>query len=280
VSKKELIQESDALFFVDTNILLDFYRIRKSNISLKYLEQLEVCKDRLIVGSQIEMEYKKNRQRVILDSLNQFSKPEWGKLSPPTIVSSLQASKMLESYCQEITKQYNKINGKIQKILTNPQQNDPVFQVLQRLFNNNSPYNLNRNSNKRFKVRQLARKRFCLGYPPRKPDDNSIGDSINWEWIIQCAIDSGRNIVIITRDSDYGVIYKDQSYLNDWLKQEFKQRVSRNRKIILVNKLSEGLRIIHANVTREMEEAEQQLIKNRQVETTYSIGNYMAVDVE
>jgi hypothetical protein len=280
VSKKELIQESDALFFVDTNILLDFYRIRKSNISLKYLEQLEVCKDRLIVGSQIEMEYKKNRQRVILDSLNQFSKPEWGKLSPPTIVSSLQASKMLESYCQEITKQYNKINGKIQKILTNPQQNDPVFQVLQRLFNNNSPYNLNRNSNKRFKVRQLARKRFCLGYPPRKPNDNSIGDSINWEWIIQCAIDSGRNIVIITRDSDYGVIYKDQSYLNDWLKQEFKQRVSRNRKIILVNKLSEGLRIIHANVTREMEEAEQQLIKNRQVETTYSIGNYMAVDVE
>ena len=51
----------DALLFVDTNVLLDFYRIRNIDISTKYLEQLEACKERLILGSQIEMEYKKNR---------------------------------------------------------------------------------------------------------------------------------------------------------------------------------------------------------------------------
>jgi predicted nucleic acid-binding protein len=65
----------DTLLFVDTNVLLDFYRIRKSDISTKYLEQLEACRDRLIIGAQVEMEFKKNRQRVIVESLNNFTAP-------------------------------------------------------------------------------------------------------------------------------------------------------------------------------------------------------------
>lgn len=54
----------DTLLFVDTNVLLDFYRIRKSDISTKYLEQLEACKDKLIINSQIEMEYKKTGKKL------------------------------------------------------------------------------------------------------------------------------------------------------------------------------------------------------------------------
>jgi hypothetical protein len=172
---------------------------------------------------------------------------------------------MIEKSRQEITNQSKKVNEKIQKILTNPSQNDPVYKSLQRLFKVNSSYNLNRESERRFAIRRLARKRFCLGYPPRKSNDNSIGDAINWEWIVQCAIDSGKDIVIITRDSDYGVIYKDQSYINDWLKQEFKQRVNRQRKILLTHKLSAGLKIVHAAVTQEMEEAEEQLIEGQNI---------------
>jgi PIN domain len=265
VAKNRKTPEMDALLFVDTNILLDFYRIRKSDISMKYLEQLEACEERLIVGAQIEVEYKKNRQKVIVESLTQFSTPDWGKLSTPALVAGLQASKMIEKKREEITDQYKTVNEKIQKILTNPSQNDPVFQSLQRLFKSNSPYNLNRESKKRFTIRRLARKRFCLGYPPRKSNDTSIGDAVNWEWIVQCAIDSGKDIVIVTRDNDYGVTYKDQSYLNDWLKQEFQQRVSQRRKILLTHKLSAGLKIVHAAVTEEMEKAEQQLIESQNI---------------
>jgi PIN domain len=96
VPQDKKTSEMDALLFVDTNILLDFYRIQKSDISMKYLEQLEACKERLIIGSQIEMEYKKNRQKVIIESLTQFSTPDWGKLSTPTLVAGLQASKMIK----------------------------------------------------------------------------------------------------------------------------------------------------------------------------------------
>ncbi|MGL4881018.1 MAG: hypothetical protein ACRC8K_08125, partial [Waterburya sp.] len=83
--------------------------------------------------------------------------------------------------------------------------------------------------------------------------------------IVRCAMDSGKDIVIITRDSDYGVVYKDHSYLNDWLKQEFKQRVSQKRKILLTHKLSIGLKIVHAAVTEEMIQAEQQLIDSQKL---------------
>lgn len=37
--------------------------------------------------------------------------------------------------------------------------------------------------------------------------------------------------------------------------------VSKKRKIILTDKLSQGLRLVHAAVTREMEQEEEQLLR-------------------
>ncbi|MCP9836388.1 DUF4935 domain-containing protein [Cyanobium sp. N.Huapi 1H5] len=254
------IEMLDELLFVDTNVLLDFYRIRNSDISLEYLKQLEACKDRLIITSQVEMEYKKNRQEAIIESLNSFGSPDWNKLSGPAIVADLQAMKMIGKQKDEITKQQKRVNEKIQMILKNPTNNDPVYQCLQRLFKNRSSYNLSREKSTRFTVRNLAKKRFILGYPPRKKNETSIGDSVNWEWIVQCAVDSGKHIIIVTRDKDYGAIYKGSSFLNDWLRQEFSERVSRKRKIILTEKLAIALKLVHAAVTKEMEEEEDRII--------------------
>ena len=112
----------------------------------------------------------------------------------------------------------------------------------------------------RFAVRHLARKRFILGYPPRKQGDTSIGDAVNWEWIVRCSQESGKHVVIVTRDTDYGVTFDGKSYINDYLKQEFSERVSQKRKLILTDKLSVGLKIVHAAVTREMEEEEERIL--------------------
>ena len=250
----------DTLLFVDTNVLLDFYRIRKTDISTRYLEQLEACKDRLIIGTQVEMEYKRNRQRVIVESLNNFTSPDWGKLAAPALVADLQATKMVEKKKKELIVQQKRVNEKIQSVLSDPTHHDPVYQTLQRLFKHESPFNLSRDKKERFAVRNLARKRFILGYPPRKQGDTSIGDAVNWEWIVRCSTDSGKHVVIVTRDTDYGAIHDGKSYLNDWLKQEFAERVSKKRKIILTDKLSAGLKIVHASVTKEMEEEEEKLL--------------------
>lgn len=250
----------DTLLFVDTNVLLDFYRIRKSDVSTKYLETLESCKDRLIIGAQVEMEYKKHRQRVLVEFLAASAPPDWSKLAPPALIADLQAVKMIEKSRSSIMEQRKKVTEKVMKVLNDPTHHDPVYQTLQRIFKNASPLNLSRERDERFEIRALAEKRFKLGYPPRKSNDTSIGDAINWEWIVKCAADTGKHVVIVTRDTDYGVIHGGQSFLNDWLRQEFSERVSKKRKVILTDKLSVGLKTVHAAVTQEMEDEEALLL--------------------
>ena len=266
------MKQVDTLLFIDTNILLDFYRERKSDVSMKFLEQIESIKDRLILTSQVEMEYKKNRQVVILESLGKFGAPDWGKLTTPALVSESQAAAMIKRSQREITNQQKLITSKIRNILEKPASHDEVYKILQRIFKYKSDLNLNRDSKRRFAIRRLARKRFCLGYPPRKKGDNSIGDAVNWEWIVQCAIDSGKNIVIVSRDGDFGVNYKEDWYLNDWLNQEFKQRVSTRRKIMLTGKLSDALKVVNATVTKEMVAAESEALRVESLSESFNLN--------
>jgi hypothetical protein len=270
----------DALIFIDTNIYLDFYRIRKSDISLKYLEEIESLADRLILTSQVEMEFKKNRQKVILESINEVGKISAGNLSVPAILFDAKPVEMIKKAQKGITTQQKKIKERIDKILANPITQDKVFQTFQRIFRTESQFNLSRENKERFGVRKLALKRFGLGYPPRKKEDNSIGDSINWEWIIHCAKHCDKDIIIVTRDGDYGVNYDDKSFLNDWLQIEFKERISQKRKIILTDKLSRALKLVEVTVTQEMIDEEQNVIDNQPTEIKLDIDKIFSEWIE
>lgn len=256
--KKETL---DALIFIDTNILLDFYRIRKSNVSMKYLEEIENHLDLIITSSQVEMEFKKNRQSVILESIAEIKKIGSITGSVPAILSDTKAVEMIQKARKEIQKKQKQLKERIEKILKNPVYHDSVYKSLDKLFKHKSDINLNRENKKRFTIRNLAKKRFILGYPPRKKSDNSIGDAVNWEWIIACAEKTGKHIILVTRDSDFGCTYDKDSYLNDWLQQEFKQRISRKRKIVLTDKLSRAFQLVEIPVTEEMIEEENKVIK-------------------
>lgn len=259
------IEKIDALIFIDTNILLDFYRIRKSDISLKYLKEIEKHLDLIITSSQVEMEFKKNRQTVILESINEVNKINNVNITVPAILSDAKAVKMIEKSKKNISERQKDLKERIEKILKNPNYNDQVYKSLQKLFNYKSNINLNRDNSKRIELRELANKRFILGYPPRKKSDNSIGDAINWEWIIRCAENTGKNIIIVSRDSDYGCNYNNDSHLNDWLKQEFKQRISQRRKIILTEKLSYAFQLVSIPVTKEMIQEEENIINTQAI---------------
>ena len=47
-------------------------------------------------------------------------------------------------------------------------------------------------------------------------------------------------LVIVSRDSDYGIVYGEKNYVNDDLRQEFSERVSQKRKLLLYQKLSDA----------------------------------------
>jgi hypothetical protein len=232
-----------ALVFVDTNIILDFYRDRGEG-SLDLLKYFDDNAGRIITTEQVEMEYKKNRHRVILESLESHKKPNWGGLlQVPSFLKAAQPTKGIQKAKDNIAQQSKRITDRLTKVLTHPVYHDPVYKTMQRLFKAASEYRLDRSKPIKHRVRRRAAKRFFMGYPPRKSGDTSMGDAINWEWIMECAASFERDVVIVSRDTDYGCqVSKSQWIVNDWLRQEFKERTSASRKLILTSLLSRGFR--------------------------------------
>lgn len=253
-------QSGDWLVFVDTNIFLDFYRQSGPSVD-RLLAALEKHTDRLITGDQVRMEFYKNRQKVIQKSLSDLKEPAAQNL--PQILSNLKPSSALSTQQKLYKEKFKEVKARGELILTNPARYDKVFQSFKRIYGADTKYNLCRPMKERFSVRSLARKRFALGYPPRKAGDTSIGDSLNWEWIIHCAKQgpSKKNVLIVSRDGDYGISINNDAVLNDWLQQEFKDRVSNRVKIRLTTKLTDALRILDEEVMPEDIEEENRIIE-------------------
>ena len=251
--------EAPWLIFVDTNVFLDFYRIPGER-ARRQLDGLLKHRESLIVTEQVEMEYLKNRQKVITEGLKNIKRASLANV--PSLIAESKYGKSAIKSDQELGKKVKKLEDYASRILINPSANDSVYKTATKLFSSDHEWNLKRPNPLRFTIRNRARKRFVMGYPPRKPNDTSIGDAINCEWIIHCAQESvlKHNILIVSRDTDYGVISGQALVLNDWLRTEFRKRVGARRKIILTNKLTVALKKLDELVTQADEEAEQSVI--------------------
>ncbi|MBA7569050.1 hypothetical protein ES708_10787 [subsurface metagenome] len=247
---------TDFILFIDTNILLDFYRAKK-DVGLDLLDLIDKHKDKVITTYQVEMEFKKNRQQVILEALGGLKKPEIQWTIPAFLKKAKAVSAMKKSMSQA-HKKIASLQQRTRKILANPTKFDPVYKSIQRLFRQDSPLNLSRDKEIRFTLRRLARKRFTLGYPPRKDKDTSIGDAVNWEWIIHCAKTEKKDVIIVSRDFDYGRVIGKDAYINDWLLQEFRERV--RKKVMLMSKITDALRTASVEVPEEQDKEESAII--------------------
>jgi hypothetical protein len=245
------------LLFVDTNIWLDFYRGR-SEASLKLLAHLEseAVKERLIVTYQLEMEFKKNRQLAILEGMKALTVARTPRLG---VFSDSAAFRTAERALKIAEERVSKLKKQLSRILETPTTHDPVYQACQRLFHRESQVVLTRANPIRRQIKNRALRRFLLGCPPRKRDDTSMGDSINWEWMVECAKQQSAGLVIVSRDADYGVEFENKVYLNEHLLHEFKDRVSQQRKVILCRSLSDALKHFNVTVTAAEEKEEKEV---------------------
>lgn len=201
LTKKKAAKSLDALVFVDANILLDFYRLAESNVRMEFLQLLEDNLSSLILTDQVEMEFKKNRQGVLKKWLNDSKLYQSGKPPP-----SLLEHKLARAWVKSVDKANEAIKGlqeKVKGAIKRPN-SEVVYKRLNSVFSHDGPYVLNRSKSAQSKIRRLARQRFALGYPPRKDQDTSMGDAINWEWMVECARTSKKALIIVTRDGDYG----------------------------------------------------------------------------
>jgi hypothetical protein len=113
---------------------------------------------------------------------------------------------------------------------------------------------------KKKQIFDLASQRHQRGFPPRKPDSSSLGDAINWEWILDSAELLSSDVLIVSRDGDYGLLRQNECYMNDWLSEEFKNRVSPKRKAALTPSLTAALKSLGVKVTAAEEQEEQHII--------------------
>lgn len=249
--------KSGSLLFVDTNIWLDFYRTR-SDAGLELLTSAENAADRIIVTYQLESEFKKNRQAAIVEGMQELKAPP--QIPRPGLFSDAQATKMMARSIKDAEKRVKYLRARFLRAIENPTVHDPVYQACQRVFHKSDDLVLSRQDKVRHVIRRSAFRRFLHGCPPRKKTDTSIGDALNWEWIIHCAIARNANVVIVSRDADYGVTIDNKSYINDHLKQEFSERVSKKGKVTLHNRLSEALKQLQVSVSKQQEEAEKEIV--------------------
>jgi hypothetical protein len=253
------------LLFIDTNIFLDFYRATGRDGKLSILGLINDNHGRIITGEQVEMEYKKNRQHVIekeaMRGLNQS--PTDCRSGIPKFLAEAKATEMITKNQENIKTQLKRIKARLERVLFDPTNHDTVYQCLQRLFQADSEYHLTASPSKedvRNRILRLARRRFMMGYPPRKSNDTSYGDAINWEWTIHCAKESKSDIIIVSRDTDYGTTLNDKSTLNDWLRHEFAKRVTKTRKVLLMDRLTDAFKHAAITVTKEQVAEEESMV--------------------
>lgn len=266
-------QVVDPLIFVDTNIYLDFYRARsiqaRSNQALndadvKLLARLKEVKDSLICTEQIQMEFLKNRQAVIKESFLELKAPAFPQA--PALFIGSELGKALAASKEKAERSFKSLQEELEDAMKDPTAKDPVYSEAHKVFAHKSPLILtgkNHDKKRRQAVRRLAWNRFILGYPPRKARDTSIGDAVNWEWIVDCAIMSRRSIVIVSRDEDYGITLGKSVYLNEWLKMEFEERTEGKSKITLTKSLTDALQKLNIPVSKKEVESEVRFLESR-----------------
>lgn len=265
------------LLFIDTNILLDFYRSR-NDASISLLSKIDALRDHTITTCQVEMEFKKNRQKVINESFSLLKPPEFS-LATPAFLSDAATVKVIKNRIQDVKKRVDKMKGRILSTMENPITHDRIYQTTQRLFNSAGDLNLHRDTSEYKAVWRRALRRFLEGKPPRKKDDTSAGDAINWEWIIHCIRKTNRDVIIVSRDADYGLTLDGKGYANNWLTEEVKERANKQRKLILVDRLSAALKLLDVKVTPAEITAERAIIKSTAPPRNQEVDNLIDVAI-
>jgi predicted nucleic acid-binding protein len=159
------------IVFVDTNVLLDFYRFSGGNAS-EMLQQLDAHKNEIILTRQVLMEFLKNRRSAIVAAFSQLSKPIVPAL--PLNLRGLVVSNAMITQLKDAEASYKEIERKIKAIIETPSENDDVFKLVTTVFSS-------RADDEGDELFEKVSNRWQRGYPPRKDKDNSIGDALNWE---------------------------------------------------------------------------------------------------
>lgn len=230
--------------FIDTNIWLSLYHF--SNDDLEQFSKLKerVGRDiRLFLTSQVVDEITRNRDNKIQDAFKEFEK--FCFRFPAFCKNYDEYSAFYDDY-SALQKRHKEWCQKIKTDINNRAL--PADMVLKDFFDNVSVEKCTDTMVHRAEVR------FKKGNPPGK--NNSFGDAINWECLLETVPES-EDLFFISADKDYASVI-DTSKFNLFLREEWRQR--KNAKIIFFTSLVSFLKEHFADIKILEEQEKEDLI--------------------
>ena len=242
------------LLFIDTNILLDFYRAPQSDLSLEVFNELLAHPDTLIISEQVEIEFNNNRKQVIEEYIKHIPVKIENIALAPVLLSNTEEAIKIKTEVENLTKDFKELKKTLRSILDSPDEKDKAYQKIIPFFNIDTDLNYkNAEAKLQDEIFLKAIKRFHRGMPPRKKDDLSIGDALNWEWCLHCCSEKDKaNLIILSRDEDFAESPKrpDNPILKV-LEDEFKSQVGDGFDVKLERSLTKALSDIQISLTAE-----------------------------
>jgi hypothetical protein len=220
--------------FIDSNIYLALYKSRVNSDSLDLIQKAKE-KGCLIVTKQVVDEVIRNRFKVSMElmDINELARQVANRVMEKknTYVESSETlvKKAIEDYHAAIPiikDFYKKISQQIAK------GDDTLTTKLDTIFESCTDYSENQYNR--------AMRRYYLGNPPGKKQ-NCIGDSLNWEQILDTCPENS-TLLIVSKDGDFSIKVNGKVTINPYLYWETK---AKRIKVHLYTDLNAAIRALN-----------------------------------
>ncbi len=196
--------------FIDTNILLSFYSLNQEDLSElhKLIDAIERQQITLLLTDQLIDEFNRNREQRIDGAIKSLRTQTFNPQFPQ-LCEDYPEVELLRGSLKHYEQAHAALTSKI--LVDIKAKNLKADRIVQSLFNLGKQLSANIN------ILDRARFRMGVGNPPGK--NNSLGDAINWE----CLLDEtlvGEDLFFITGDKDYASALNEDEFsdflLNEW----------------------------------------------------------------
>ena len=199
--------------FIDTNILLDFYRLSSGDLEeLRKIAKLSKAgKIRLLVSDYVKDEYYRNREGVINSAVEQFKKSRI-ELHLPNLVKVYSTALELRTIKDTFESKKGVLISEVYENIANASL--MADSVIEDLFASTEIHSVSAG------VINAGVERSTHARPPGKRE--SCGDAVHWEWLLTI-LPVNEDLIIISADKDYESPLHPGN-LSNYLRDEWKEK--------------------------------------------------------
>lgn len=217
-----MVKQKNKNLFIDTNIWLSMYDSSPNNLNqFKKLLNLLDSEFNLIITQQVCDEFVRNRDKKLKKIIEEFAN---FKLFFPNVVKEYKIFQKIQTEYEVLKNDINELKTKLDSDML--RKDTPIDEIINLLFTKDWIKNIDDDIVKKAEIR------YKKGNPPGK--ENSFGDAINWEWLLQC-IPDGQDLYIISKDKDFSSNIS-QEKINTFLEKEWIEK--KNSNIMFYNTMS------------------------------------------